>query len=164
MPVTKNSRSSSKVCSASRNIASCSGLTRKLSRVEWEAAFFTIFIAAITDRRDSVNIMQTTPSCHYKDSTSKKIMTEKYLNISFSVNADILLSLKENTEEFTQDLRFFSALMWYGKQRLSLGKAAELAGYSKLDFIERLKLEKEAVFDYSPEEMAEVFADVDKLP
>ena len=91
-------------------------------------------------------------------------MIEKSLNISFSVNADILLSLRESSEEFTKDLLFLSALMWYRKQRLSLGKAAELAGYSKLDFIERLKFENEAVFDYSAEEMAEVFADVNKLP
>jgi len=86
------------------------------------------------------------------------------MNISFSVNDDILLSLKETTEEFTQDIRFLSALMWYRKNRLSLGKAAELAGYSKLDFIERMKLENEPIFDYSEAEIAEIFTDADKLP
>jgi predicted HTH domain antitoxin len=86
------------------------------------------------------------------------------MNISFSVNDDILLSLKETTEEFTQDIRFLSALMWYRKNRLSLGKAAELAGYSKLDFIERMKLENEPIFDYNAAEIAEIFTDADKLP
>jgi predicted HTH domain antitoxin len=86
------------------------------------------------------------------------------MNISFSVNDDILLSLKETIEEFTQDIRFLSALMWYRKNRLSLGKAAELAGYSKLDFIERMKLENEPIFDYSAAEIAEIFTDADKLP
>jgi len=86
------------------------------------------------------------------------------MNVSFSVNDDILLSLKETAEEFTQNLRFLSALMWYRKKRLSLGKAAELAGYSKLDFIERMRLEREPIFDYGEAEMAEIFADVDKLP
>jgi hypothetical protein len=43
-----------------------------------------------------------------------------------------------------------------------LGKAAELAGYSKLDFIERMKLENEVIFDYSPNQMAEIFADAHK--
>jgi len=86
------------------------------------------------------------------------------VNVSFSVNDDILLSLKETAEEFTQDLRFLSALMWYRKNRLSLGKAAELAGYSKLDFIERMRLEREPIFDYGEAEMAEIFADADKLP
>lgn len=86
------------------------------------------------------------------------------MNISFSVNDDILFSLKETAQEFTQDLRFLSALMWYRKNKLSLGKAAELAGYNKLDFIERMKIEQEAIFDYSEDEMAEVIADVAKLP
>lgn len=86
------------------------------------------------------------------------------MNISFSVNDDILFSLKETAQEFTQDLRFLSALMWYRKNKLSLGKAAELAGYNKLDFIERMKIEQEAIFDYSEDEMAEVMADVAKLP
>jgi len=86
------------------------------------------------------------------------------MNISFSVNDDILFSLKENAQEFTQDVRFLSALMWYRKNKLSLGKAAELAGYTKLDFIERMKLEGEAIFDYGEDEMGEVFADVAKLP
>ena len=49
-----------------------------------------------------------------------------------------------------------------GAARLSLGKAADLAGYSKLDFIERMKLENEAIFDYSPNQMAEIFADAHK--
>jgi len=89
---------------------------------------------------------------------------DRTTNISFSVKQDILLSLEENAEEFTQDLRFFSALMWYKKNRLSLGKAAELAGYGKLDFIERMKLENEPIFDYSEAEIAEIFVDADKLP
>lgn len=86
------------------------------------------------------------------------------MNISFSVNDDILYSLKENAEEFTRDVRFLAALMWYRKSRLSLGKAAELAGYSKIDFIERMKLEQEPIFDYGNEEMTQIFADVAKLP
>ena len=91
-------------------------------------------------------------------------MINKTLDISFSVKEDILLSLKENPEEFTQNCRFLSALMLYKKNRLSLGKAAELAGYSKLDFIEKLKLENESVFDYSAQEMTDIFNDVAKLP
>ncbi len=91
-------------------------------------------------------------------------MLEKIIPISFSVKEDILLSLKENTEEFTQNLRFLSALMLYRKNRLSLGKAAELAGYNKLDFIDKLKQENEAIFDFNNQEIADIFADAKKLP
>ena len=86
------------------------------------------------------------------------------MNFSFSVNDDILLALRESAQDFTRDMRFFSALAWYRKNKLPLGKAAELAGYSKLDFIERMKLENEPIFDYDEQEISEIFADADKLP
>lgn len=86
------------------------------------------------------------------------------MNVSFNISDDILFSLKESAEEFTRDMRFLSALMWYRKNKLSLGKAAELAGYGKLEFIERIKLEREPIFEYDAEDIAGVFADVAKLP
>jgi len=54
--------------------------------------------------------------------------------------------------------------MLYRKNRLALGKAAELAGYSKLDFIHKLQLEKEAIFNFNDQEINEIFNDVGKLP
>jgi predicted HTH domain antitoxin len=63
-----------------------------------------------------------------------------------------------------QDLRFLSALTLYRKRCLSLGKAAELAGYNKLDFIDQLNNAQEPIFDYNATEMDEIFADVQKLP
>jgi predicted HTH domain antitoxin len=91
-------------------------------------------------------------------------MLNDTLNISFPVKTDILLSLKENADEFTQNFRFMSALMLYRKNRLSLGKSAELAGYTKLDFIDKLRLENEPIFDFNEQEMDDIFADVNKLP
>lgn len=90
-------------------------------------------------------------------------MLEKTVTISVPVKENILLSLKESKEQFSHDLLFLSALMLYRKNRLSLGKAAELAGYDKLDFIEKLRLENEPIFDYGEQEMDEIFADALKL-
>jgi predicted HTH domain antitoxin len=100
----------------------------------------------------------------YFDTRRKNIMLNETMTISFSVKSDILLSLKENTEEFTQNLRFLSALMLYRKNRLSLGKTAELAGYTKLDFIDKLRLENEPIFDFNEQEIDDIFADAKKLP
>lgn len=86
------------------------------------------------------------------------------MQVSFNVADDIPFALKESAEEFTRDVRFLSALMWYRKNKLSLGKAAELAGYDKLAFIERMKLEGEAIFAYDADDMEETFADVARLP
>ena len=91
-------------------------------------------------------------------------MLNKTTDISFKVKEDILLSLKENAEEFTANLRFLSALMLYRKNRLSLGKAAELAGYNKLDFIDKMKQENEPIFDFNEQEISQIFVEAKKLP
>ncbi len=90
-------------------------------------------------------------------------MSEQLINISFSVNKGILSSLKETKDEFITDILFLSALLFYRKRKLSLGKAAELAGYSKIDFIKKLQEEKEYIFDYSDKEIDDIFNDVKNI-
>jgi predicted HTH domain antitoxin len=80
------------------------------------------------------------------------------------VKEDILLSIRETKDDFTKDVLFLSALSFYRKRKLSLGKAAELAGYNRIDFIEKLKRENEAVFDYNEQELDEIFEDSKKIP
>ena len=87
-------------------------------------------------------------------------MTDQIINISFPVKQGILTTLKESKDEFTKDVLFLSALLFYRKRKLSLGKAAELAGYNKLDFISKIQDEKEYIFDYSEEEIDDIFSDV----
>ncbi len=90
-------------------------------------------------------------------------MQEQTVNISFSVKQAILASLNETQDEFTKDVLFLSALLFYRKRKLSLGKAAELAGYSRLDFIDKLQAEKEYIFDYSDSELDDIFNDFTKI-
>ncbi len=59
--------------------------------------------------------------------------------------------INKTKDEFTKDILFLSALLFYRKGKLSLGKAAELAGYNKVGFISKLQKEKEYIFDYSEE-------------
>jgi len=90
-------------------------------------------------------------------------MSERTIDITFPVKENILLSLKENKEDFTKEILFSSALTLYRKRKLSLGKAAELAGYNKLAFIEKLNEEKEYVFDYNADELDEIIKDADGI-
>lgn len=90
-------------------------------------------------------------------------MQERTINICFSLKENILLSLKETKNEFMSEILYLSALHFYRKGRLSLGKAAELAGYTKTAFIKKLQKEKEFIFDYSEEELYEIFDDAAKL-
>ncbi|NEO52387.1 MAG: UPF0175 family protein [Okeania sp. SIO3B5] len=53
------------------------------------------------------------------------------------------------------EAKFFLAIKLYEINKISLGKAAKLAGYSKSAFIEILGQYKAPIFNYSPEELRE---------
>jgi len=90
-------------------------------------------------------------------------MSEHTIHISFPVKENLLRLLKATEAEFIQDIRFSAALSFYRKQKLSLGKAAELAGYSKIDFIQKLQAAGEPIFEYSDAELETIFTDVDAI-
>jgi predicted HTH domain antitoxin len=90
-------------------------------------------------------------------------MPERTINITFPVKENILLSLKENKDDFLKEILFSSALQLYRKKKLSLGKAAELAGFSKIEFIEKLNAEEEFVFDYNDDELNEIIEDANRM-
>ncbi|EDN71074.1 conserved hypothetical protein [Beggiatoa sp. PS] len=92
------------------------------------------------------------------------MIAEQVVKIDFSIKENILLSLKQTKEEFKRETLFMVAFMLYRKQKLSLGKAAELAGYTKIGFIEKLQQEQEFIFDYTNDEIDEIFEDANKLP
>ena len=72
------------------------------------------------------------------------------IQLQISIDDNFLLSLKEKKDEFIKQMVFHHALMLYRKGKLSLGKAAELAGYDKISFIQKLQ-HGEVIFDYENE-------------
>ena len=90
-------------------------------------------------------------------------MSERVIDITFPVKENILLSVKENKDDFLKEILFSSALQLYRKKKLSLGKAAELAGYSRIEFIEKLNEEDEFVFDYDDDELNEIIDDANRI-
>lgn len=83
--------------------------------------------------------------------------------VVISVDDSIFLSMKREKEDFAKDLLFYAALSLYRKNRLSLGKAAELAGYKRLDFIDRLRLEGEPVFQYDESYLTEMYSNISQF-
>ncbi len=79
-------------------------------------------------------------------------------NVCFNIDNSIFLSLVEK-EHFVKDMLFFYALRLYRNNKLSLGKASELAAYDRLDFIQRLNDENEPIFDYELETINNMIAD-----
>jgi len=54
--------------------------------------------------------------------------------ISVKFPDDILLTLNESEKELEQQLRISLSLRYYNQQKITIGKAAQIAGLSKLQF------------------------------
>ena len=54
--------------------------------------------------------------------------------ITIDFPLDILLPLNKNENELRQDIKFALVIRLYRLQKLAIGKAAQIAGLSQLDF------------------------------
>ena len=54
--------------------------------------------------------------------------------ISIDFPSDILLTLNKNENELKQDIKLDLAIRLFWLQKLTIGKAAQIAGFSRLDF------------------------------
>jgi len=80
-------------------------------------------------------------------------MKENILTIKYS--DDVLLSLKESKEEFEEEAKYLFALKLYELGKISSGKAAKLAGISRVDFLMKLGRYKVSPFQVDLNEIIE---------
>ena len=52
-------------------------------------------------------------------------------SVHFEIPEEILYTLNESIAEFTSQVRLFTALQLFSRHKLSLGKAAEVAGLAR---------------------------------
>jgi predicted HTH domain antitoxin len=72
-------------------------------------------------------------------------------------------AVQTTPEELSAQIRLMAALKMFELGKLSSGKAAELAGISRVEFLEMCGRYRVSVFNYSPEELAtELASDVEK--
>ena len=60
------------------------------------------------------------------------------VQIAFDIPEGALASLYRDPDSFARELRLAAAVKWYEQRRVSQGRAAEIAGISRVAFIEAL--------------------------
>ncbi|MCF8120542.1 MAG: UPF0175 family protein [Deltaproteobacteria bacterium] len=77
--------------------------------------------------------------------------------ISIPCPDSVLISLKETPEDFAREANRLLAVKLYEMGKLSSGKAAELAGMSRISFLQSLSRYGTPIFDVSTEELESDF-------
>jgi len=81
----------------------------------------------------------------------------KALNIPYS--EDLLIASGRSRKELDQELQFLLAVKLFELHRLSLGKAAEVSGMSKLRFMDELDRMKIPVINLDDDQIQEELSD-----
>jgi predicted HTH domain antitoxin len=80
--------------------------------------------------------------------------------IHIELPADILLTLNESEKELKKRIRTALAIQLYTQQKVTIGKAAQIAALSRFEFETLLS---EQWIPISSLELADVLADIEKL-
>ncbi len=75
------------------------------------------------------------------------------MKISLELPEGAFSTLRQGPEAFAAAMRVAASVKWYELGRLSQGKAAELAGLSRAEFIEALREHKVAAVQTEPHEL-----------
>ncbi|NUM35900.1 MAG: UPF0175 family protein [Candidatus Brocadiae bacterium] len=87
----------------------------------------------------------------------------KTLNIHIPVSKEILFVLKKDEKSLQEEAQKILAIQFFKDRKLSLGKAAALAGMDKEEFITLLGENKIDVYQYTQEELEEEFEFIDRF-
>jgi len=75
--------------------------------------------------------------------------------ITIELPDDVFSALRRAPDEFARDVLQAAAIQWYSQGLISQGKAAEIAGLSRTDFLYGLAHAKVDAFQISAEELRE---------
>ncbi|HEY2738680.1 MAG TPA: UPF0175 family protein [Thermoanaerobaculia bacterium] len=75
------------------------------------------------------------------------------MTIEVTLPEDVFSSLRKSPQEIASDVRIAAAVEWYAEGLVSQGKAAELAGLSRPEFLDELAKRKVPVIQMTVEEL-----------
>ena len=75
--------------------------------------------------------------------------------ISFEFEPSAFGALRLAPNESAREMRIVAAVQWYAQGVVSQGKAAELAGLTRADFLDELHQRKVPACQVTPEELAD---------
>lgn len=95
----------------------------------------------------------------HKDDIGNRVSKQGGLVTSITIQCpdEVLISLKDDAESFGRDLTLAAAMKFYELRRLSSGRAADLAGIPRAEFLRRAADYKVAAWDLSQKELMEDF-------
>ena len=73
--------------------------------------------------------------------------------LTLDLPADVFSSLRRSPEEFVREMRVAAAIYWYSRGEVSQGKAAQIAGMERVEFVDELARRKEDAFAVDPEDL-----------
>ena len=82
-------------------------------------------------------------------------------SVTIDLPETVFAALRKSPDEFVREMRIAAAVKWYEVGELSQGKAAEIDGLSRAEFINALSRFKVSPFQYTAEELAEELAGED---
>ena len=86
-------------------------------------------------------------------------MTTKTISIELPVTA--FSALRQAPDEFVQEMRIAAAVKWYELGQISQGKASEIAGLTRTEFINALSRYQVDFLQYNDSELEEEMSHVD---
>ena len=76
------------------------------------------------------------------------------VQVCFEIRRDAFSALRQDPEHFVPEMRLAAAVKWYELGLISQGKAAEIAGVSRAEFLASLSRFQVSPFQVDAEELA----------